>query len=812
VRRPMTGPHMAQPSSPRAAAAEAFVPPARAALAVQDFDRFAALAAGSAQLTDPHARYVVRRALVELPLEGTHAAPALARRLAASAAAAIAFLEDEPREPVLLNLAGVALYELGALDAAQELFTAAERLAPGETDAAANLDGIAARWGRAPGRRALPATVRTTLGDLARRAAACARAAQPATGLTLSLCMIVRDEEERLPQCLAAARPAVDEIVVVDTGSSDRTREIALEHGARVVDFAWTGSFAEARNVAFDAATGDWMMFLDADEVLVAQDAPRLRALTGRTWREAFYLVETNYVGALEDGAAVTHNALRVFRNRPGYRFAGRIHEQILHTLPTYLPERIEVSDVRVEHFGYLGVVRDGKAKSRRNIELLERQAAEGDTSAFHAFNLGSEHLALGEAEAAARQLELAWERLHETASPSAYGFGPSLTSRLVKALRAAGRTDRAGEVADAGLTIFPGFTDLVFEQASMARDAGDDARAGELFERCVAMGDAPSSYTATVGCGTHLALCGLAAVHRRAGRLDEAERLLLDCLRDHPRHLIAVEPLAAVMLERGATPHELEAAVEERAGRGAPSVEFTLGTAFYEAAEVQRAEACFASVLARQPHNDVARVALAEAQLSQRRWSAAAETAAGVPAGSVCSAAARRGEVFARLAGGDTAGALRVLGGPPAAALEPTDAAVLGAWAALASGRGGPALGREAAPVLATTLEALLRVEEVEAFGLLAGLLDDCGLAGRERRELLAGMYLRRGFLASAAEEWLLACEENGPDTDALTGLAAVALAGGAREDARVFAAEATALDAADPRPRAILAAIAQG
>src|SRR5208282_3111470 len=145
----------------------------------------------------------------------------------------------------------------------------------------------------------------------------------------------------------------------------------ARSFGATVIEREWTGSFADARNVSFDAATGDWILYLDADEVLVKEDAPLLRSLTGRTWREAFYLSETNYTGELDAGSAVTHNALRIFRNRPEYRFEGRLHEQIAQRLPGYLPERLEATAVRVEHYGYLGAVRDSKGKSARNIELL---------------------------------------------------------------------------------------------------------------------------------------------------------------------------------------------------------------------------------------------------------------------------------------------------------------------------------------------------------------------------------------------------------------------------------------------------------
>ena len=84
--------------------------------------------------------------------------------------------------------------------------------------------------------------------------------------------MIVKDEEAMIGRCLQAARDAVDEIVVVDTGSTDRTVEIAESLGARVLHHEWDGDFSAARNVSFDAATGDWVMYLDADEVLVADD------------------------------------------------------------------------------------------------------------------------------------------------------------------------------------------------------------------------------------------------------------------------------------------------------------------------------------------------------------------------------------------------------------------------------------------------------------------------------------------------------------------------------------------------------------
>jgi tetratricopeptide (TPR) repeat protein len=691
-------------------------------------------------------RYRARRDAIEAGLAAAADAPMgkLAAIYAAVAEQALGVLADDPREPLLLEYAGVALYELGELDGAAALFGAAGRLDPELAHLRRNVEQVERRRGVA--RPVLPAAVAARAGALAADAERLAAAArEPVAGLTLSLCMIVKDEQEMLPRSLAAAREAVDEIVVVDTGSSDRSVEIARSFGARVIEREWTGSFADARNASFDAAGGDWLLYLDADEVLVAEDAPLLRELTGRTWREAFYLVETNHTGELDDGTAVTHNALRLFRNRPEYRFEGRVHEQIAHCLPHGQPERIEPTRVRVEHYGYLGVVRDAKEKSRRNIELLRREAAESAPTPFLCFNLGSELAAAGEAVAAREQFEQAWQLLAADPDRAERGFAPSLIARLVKSLRVTGAFDAALARAAEGLDLFPGFTDLVLEQAQVARARGETDRAAALLARCLELGDAPSRYSSTVGCGSYLALVALAELEAERGDHARAERLLRDCLAAHPAYLGSVLPLAQAMLAGGAAPDAVVATISEGVADLTPSVRSMVATALYEAGHAAAAEPHFAAVVERQPDNGFARLALAEALLSQQRWDDAADAVAAVaPDGS--SALAKHGELFQ--------------------------------------------------PAVAALLEALLGVEAFEAFERLLPALDAVGLPARERHELLAGIYLRRGFLESAADEWVAACEEEGaPDAAALGGLARVAAARGLGEDARLLAAEAEKL-----------------
>ena len=95
----------------------------------------------------------------------------------------------------------------------------------------------------------------------------------------VSLTMIVRNEEENLPRCLESVQGLFDEIIVVDTGSTDRTKEIAAGFGARVFDFAWIDDFSAARNVALDHASGDYALWLDADDVIEPSQKEKLREL-----------------------------------------------------------------------------------------------------------------------------------------------------------------------------------------------------------------------------------------------------------------------------------------------------------------------------------------------------------------------------------------------------------------------------------------------------------------------------------------------------------------------------------------------------
>jgi tetratricopeptide (TPR) repeat protein len=787
---------------------------ARAHLATNDLKCYQSLFERAAEHDDPHARYHARVRLIEegLTAAGQAASSTQAtQRFAAVAAGAIDALEAEPREPVLLNYAGVALYELWSLDAAHAIFKAAHDLDPALPHLKRNLNELGRRRREASqsGRSLKP--LHASVPGLAAKAKVIAKRARPATNLKLSLCMIVKDEEEMLPRCLAAVAPAVDEIVIVDTGSTDRTIEIARAHNATVIEKPWTGSFSEARNASFDAATGDWIIYLDADEVLVADDVDRLRNLTGRTWREAFYVVETSYTGELGDGAAMTNNALRVFRNRPHYRFEGRLHEQIAHNLPLYAAGRVEQSSVRVEHYGYLGAVRNAKEKSQRNLDLLKAQQAESPSDAFLHFNLGTEYAVIGDYASALTELDSAWSLVRSQGQEDR-DYVPVLLHRLVTALRRCNRPQEAIARAEDALNRFPGFTDVVFDLALASLALGREDDAIGYWERCIEMGDAPPRFGGSLGVGTYLPRISLADLHARRGELEQARTLLDWCITEHPNVVGVVAPYAATLLRSGAPATEVAEKIENSVPELTPAARHVLATTFFSHGAMAAAENQFRAVLDARPTSSEVRVQLAETLLNERDYANAADEAQRIADDDPFAGLACRIELWSLIASGNideaqaaTARATRA--GVPAAELE-----VFIGWAEIAAGTPEPQprkLPAAGVPLLGVILETLLSAHDFDTFEKLTTLLANSATPEREQRELLGSMYLKNGFLQSAAIEWMAVCETT-PDVRALLGLARVARANGQLDDAAVFAGEVLKADPTSAGAREILAAAA--
>ncbi len=224
----------------------------------------------------------------------------------------------------------------------------------------------------------------------------------------LSGCLIVKDEERFIEQCLRSILPVADEVVVYDTGSTDRTPEIARELGALVVEGYWDDDFARARNAAVRRCGGEWVLWLDADEVLVCEDPRELRSLLQRTKPEIdAWSVEIENLTGAGVGAGFSHRAARLFR-RGRCRWVGKLHEQLIRTKgrPEIAQALLETAFLR--HYGYTDRMLAERNKAERNLRVAEAdaRAADGPFRSTALVSLArSQHLA-GDVDRALSTLE----------------------------------------------------------------------------------------------------------------------------------------------------------------------------------------------------------------------------------------------------------------------------------------------------------------------------------------------------------------------------------------------------------------------
>ncbi len=227
----------------------------------------------------------------------------------------------------------------------------------------------------------------------------------------LSVCLIVKNEEAFLGRCLASVREVAHEIIVVDTGSTDRTVPIAREQGAQVHQIAWQDNFSAARNAALSHATGDWILSIDADEELRPETREALSKHLRDTAAIAFRL-------PIIDAGQENHGCSyvpRLFRNAPGVAFTGCIHEQAFSSLEEQRQEwglEFKLGAAALLHHGYADSVQASRGKIKRNLALLRRAAAESPGDANLLMNLGLELVRSGDLQAGLGQYRAAYETL----------------------------------------------------------------------------------------------------------------------------------------------------------------------------------------------------------------------------------------------------------------------------------------------------------------------------------------------------------------------------------------------------------------
>jgi glycosyltransferase involved in cell wall biosynthesis len=289
---------------------------------------------------------------------------------------------------------------------------------------------------------------------------------------TISAAIIVRDEADHLRACLATLRGVVDEVVVVDTGSVDGSVQVATEYGAVVLHQDWDGRFSPPRNLGLDHCTGDWILYIDADERVLNNDRDTLRGDIQRAIRDA----EVNGVVALQilftpKLGNTPYFEWRLWRHAPDIRFEGVMHEGIMGSIM-----RSNVRDgttvarttvLHLEHHGYEG---DQTAKHLRNLPLLRAELERTPERTYLWNHCGRILESLGDTAGAIEH----WERAVELVRSNGVRETVDGMSWADLAMRRAWAGDDQQSFIAEGLSFFPDNCQLHFACALDSFNRGD--------------------------------------------------------------------------------------------------------------------------------------------------------------------------------------------------------------------------------------------------------------------------------------------------------------------------------------------------
>lgn len=207
---------------------------------------------------------------------------------------------------------------------------------------------------------------------------------------TLSACIIMKNEEKNILRCLKSIENIANEIIIVDTGSNDKSVELVKDlPKVKLYTFQWINDFSAARNYALSKANKKWVLFIDADEELCAETLPFLKNRLKAEKKEAISFKLVNLINGKESTSNYT---VRLFRRRPYYRFQGKIHEQITPCI--YKKSGmfcISETDIKLYHYGYDGDTTDLDAKIQRNLDILN-SFEDHEKDGFYYYNLATEY------------------------------------------------------------------------------------------------------------------------------------------------------------------------------------------------------------------------------------------------------------------------------------------------------------------------------------------------------------------------------------------------------------------------------------
>ncbi|MBW4551312.1 MAG: glycosyltransferase [Aphanocapsa sp. GSE-SYN-MK-11-07L] len=304
--------------------------------------------------------------------------------------------------------------------------------------------------------------------------------------------MIVKNEAQNLPRCLSSVQPYVDEMIIVDTGSTDESVAIAQQFGAQVSHFTWCNDFAAARNAGLSLATGEWILVLDADEELVVENLDLRQCLQASTAvREYSLLLVNQHQGANNQ---TPPPLMRLFRNLPGVQYVGCFHEHAAYAQPTPGFDRSELLvGVKIFHYGYAPELKVQKMRDR-NIPLLESMRQRGELGLMRLTCLADMYEVTGNLEQSQACFQEAFDlllpHLLQGVCPTETGYLRFLLYKIAWQTLEAENYETAQLLLKNGLVWFPNYPPLVYLAGLLLCYLGFYRGAIPYFQACLEIGD----------------------------------------------------------------------------------------------------------------------------------------------------------------------------------------------------------------------------------------------------------------------------------------------------------------------------------
>lgn len=366
--------------------------------------------------------------------------------------------------------------------------------------------------------------------------------------LPISLCMIVKNEENFLTRCLESVTDLVEEIIIVDTGSTDKTKEICTSYKVKLYDFVWSESFAEARNFGINKATKEWILYIDADEEVFVKNIEELKNSLETIDKNLYLVPIINYYGSSSPNP--NHSYLftshRLFKNNKHFKFIGNIHEHLNKESLTEkdLKEVEIIRSIEIHHYGYMDSVVKDKKKNERNLKLLIKEKKDPNYDPWIDYHIASEYYRMKEYEKAFTELNSSiFHFLKRHQMP------PSLIYKLKYEILILLKSYKSAKTSiDKAIQLYPDYVDLYFYKGIILFQENLFEEAIKVFTYCLKLGESNIKYLILSGTGSYSAWYFIGCCYEKLNNYQNAITAYKEALNIYPNYMDAKKKLSKIL------------------------------------------------------------------------------------------------------------------------------------------------------------------------------------------------------------------------------------------------------------------------